>query len=67
MNPVYKDGWGLSNGPPIVAGVIALMKGANPKLTPAQIRNILTQTAENKDGFRVLNAEAAKKAVDSRD
>jgi hypothetical protein len=68
MNPVFRDGWGYSNGPPIVAGVIALMKGVNPKLTPAQIRSILVETADNKDGFRVLNAEAAvKKARDLRD
>jgi subtilisin family serine protease len=67
MNPVYKDGWGYSNGPPIVAGVIALMKAANPKLTPAQIRRILTETAEDRDGFAVLNAQATvKKAVDLR-
>jgi hypothetical protein len=45
--------------------VIALMKGTNPKLTPAQIRSILVETAENRDGFAVLNAEAAvKKARD---
>lgn len=68
MNPVFKDGWRFSNGPPIVAGVIALMRGANPKLTPAQIRSILAETADDKDGFAVLNAEAAvKKAVDLRD
>jgi subtilisin family serine protease len=68
MDPVFRDGWGYSNGPPIVAGVIALMKGANPKLTPAQIRSILVETADNRDGFAVLNAEAAvKKARDSRD
>ncbi len=68
MNPIYKDGWGFSNGAPIVAGVIALMKSANPKLTPAQIRSILVETADNKDGFTVLNAEAAvKKAVALRE
>jgi len=60
-NPVYKDGWGYSNGPPIVAGVIALMKSANPKLTPGQIRSIIYKTARMKDGFRVLDAEAALK------
>jgi hypothetical protein len=68
MNPVFQDGWGYSNAPPIVAGVIALMKSANPKLTPAQIRSILMETAENKDGFAVLDAQAAvKKAVALRD
>ncbi len=68
MNPVFKDGWGFSNGPPIVAGVIALMKGANPKLTPAQIRSILMETAENRDSFAVLDAQAAvKKAMTMKD
>ncbi len=68
INPVFKDGWGFSNGPPIVAGVIALMKGANPKLTPVQTRRILMETADEKAGFRVLNAEAAtRKAVELRD
>lgn len=68
MNPVFQDGWGYSNGPPIVAGVIALMKSANPKLTPAQIRSILVEMAENKDGFAALDAQAAvKKALDARD
>jgi hypothetical protein len=68
MNPVYQDGWGFSNGPPSVAGALTLMRGANPKLTPAQIRSILGETAENRDGFAVLNAEAAvKRAVDLRD
>jgi len=60
-NPVYKDGWGYSNGPPIVAGVIALMKSANPKLTPEQIRSIIYKTARMQNGFRVLDADAALK------
>ncbi len=68
MHPAFKDGWGFSNGPPIVAGVIALMKGANPKLTPAQARGILVETAENRDSFAVLDAQAAvKKAVALKD
>jgi hypothetical protein len=62
-NPVYKDGWGYSNGPPTVAGVIALMKGANPSLSPARIRTILFDTARMVDGFRVLDAEAAVRAA----
>ncbi len=61
IDPVYKDGWGYSNGPPIVAGVIALMKSANPKLDPEQIRNIIYKTGRMQDGFRVLDAEAALK------
>ncbi len=59
INPVFKDGWGLSQGPPIVAGVIALMKSVNPELTPQQIRTIIVETGCMKDGFKVLDAEAA--------
>jgi len=61
INPVFRDGWGYSNGPPIVAGVIALMKSANPDLNPLNIRGIIRETAYIKDGFRILNAEAAVK------
>jgi hypothetical protein len=64
INPVFRDGWGYSNGPPIVAGVIALMKSANPELTVQQIRSIIVETACKKDGFNVLDAEASvKKAI----
>ena len=64
LKPVFQDGWGLSNGPPIVAGVIALMKSANPELTNPEIRRIIVETADSRDGFKVLDAEAAvKKAL----
>jgi hypothetical protein len=63
LTPTYLDGWGLSVGPPIVAGVIALMKSANPSLTPQQMREIIVKTAYVKDGFRVLDAEAAVNAA----
>ena len=59
LTPTYKDGWGYSNGPPIVAGVVALMKSANPALTPREIKQIIATTAFMKDGFRALDAEAA--------
>jgi hypothetical protein len=65
INPVYKDGWGYSNGPPIVAGTIALIKSANPALSSQQVRAIIKETVTIKDGFNVLNAEAAvKKAIE---
>jgi hypothetical protein len=59
----YEDGWGYSNAPPIVAGVIALMKSANPALTTQQVRDILKSSAYEREGFRVLDAEAAVKAA----
>lgn len=67
INPEFKDGWGYSNGPPIVGGVVALMKSVNPDLSPKEIRRIIVETAYNKEGFNVLDAEAAvKKAMDSK-
>jgi hypothetical protein len=59
LEAVYEDGWGYSNAPPVVVGVIALMKSANPTLTPGQIRELLAQTAFIREGFRVLDGEAA--------
>ena len=59
MDPKFRDGWGYSNAPPIVAGVIALMKSANRNLTPGQIRELIADTAYAKDGFKVLDAQGA--------
>lgn len=57
---------GTSMASPHVAGVVALMKAANKKLTPAQVRDILTRSAtplENNTGNRLgaglVNAEKA--------
>ncbi len=61
IDPVFQDGWGYSNGPPIVAGVIALMKSVNSSLTVPELKDILKKTARMDDGFRVLDAEAAVK------
>jgi len=55
----WKDGWGYSNGPPTVAGVIALMVSVNENLSPGEIRRILIETADMHDGFNVLNAYRA--------
>lgn len=57
------DDWGYSVGPPIVAGVVALMKSANPSLTPSQIKEIIVKTTYIKHEFRVLDAEAAVKTA----
>ena len=40
---------GTSASAPVVAGVVALMLEVNPKLTPKQIREILTKTADKID------------------
>src|SRR6266403_1401207 len=64
--PYYTTGNGTSFSAPQVAGVIALMLEANPRLTPAQIRDILQRTAtplppyyEYEVGAGMLNAPAA--------
>jgi len=63
----WEDGWGYSNGPPTVAGVIALMRAVNPDIAPARIRQIIAETAVTKNKFAVLDAEAAvKKAIASK-
>lgn len=59
LTPTFEDGWGYSNGPPITAGVVALMKSANPELTPGEIKGIIVATGTMRNGFRVLDAEAA--------
>lgn len=59
IEPKFRDGWGYSNGPPTVAGVIALIKSANPDLTPAEVREIIAKTARPREGFKTLDAQAA--------
>jgi hypothetical protein len=67
LTPTNMDGWGYSDGPPIVAGVVALMKSANAALTPRELKELIVSTAfTNVDGFRVLDAEAALQAAIKR-
>ncbi len=49
-NNGYDSYEGTSMATPHVAGVIALMLSAKPSLTDAQVRRILTSTAENSPG-----------------
>ena len=55
----YQDGWGFSNGPPVVAGTIALVKSLCPSMTNDELRHLLCETTTKREGFPVLNAEAA--------
>ncbi|NGN64307.1 type VII secretion-associated serine protease mycosin [Streptomyces sp. A7024] len=41
----YYEGWGTSAAAAFVSGVVALVRSAHPKLTPAQIRDLLQDTA----------------------
>jgi hypothetical protein len=59
----FKDGWGFSNGPPAVAGVMALVKAANPSLSTTAVRGVVLDTAVMTDGFRVPDAAAAVAAA----
>ena len=64
--PVFKDGWGYSNGPPITAGIAALVKSVNPELKGSNIKKILIETSEIRNGFKILNAEKAVKETEKR-
>ncbi|HEX8129981.1 MAG TPA: S8 family serine peptidase [Pyrinomonadaceae bacterium] len=64
--PYYTAGSGTSFSAPQAAGTIALMLEANPRLTPAQVRDILRRTAtplppyyRHEVGAGMLNAHAA--------
>jgi serine protease AprX len=64
--PFYTTATGTSFSAPQVAGAIALMLEANPRLTPAQVRDILQRTATplssyyaHEVGAGMLNTHAA--------
>lgn len=66
----YTEFPGTSMATPHVAGVVALMKATNPKLTSTQIKALLKQTAQpmgpndkNQYGSGLVNAEAAVNAA----
>lgn len=46
---------GTSMATPFVSGVVALMLDANNKLTPSQVKDILTSTTQKWDGFTPNN------------
>jgi serine protease AprX len=64
--PFYTSLSGTSMAAPHGAGIVALMFEANPSLTPAQVKQILQQTATNMPGYEpfevgtgMVNAYAA--------
>ncbi len=49
----YLSGWGTSPAAAFVSGAVALIRSAHPDLSPAQIRRLLTSTAQDSpDGGR---------------
>ncbi len=56
--PFYTVLTGTSQATPHVAGIIALMLEANPKLGPLEVKSILQQTATNMPGRAVWEAGA---------
>ncbi|BCL31856.1 type VII secretion-associated serine protease mycosin [Streptomyces aurantiacus] len=43
----YYEGWGTSAASAFVSGAVALVKAAHPGLSPAQIKDLLEETARN--------------------
>lgn len=69
QGPGYAEYQGTSMATPQVAGVIALMRSADPSLTPAEIKSILIDTARdfpgscNGCGAGIVDAYAALSAI----
>ncbi|MEV6115637.1 type VII secretion-associated serine protease mycosin [Streptomyces sp. NPDC052109] len=68
----YYEGWGTSAASAFVSGAAALVKAAHPGLSPAQIKKLLEDTAEDPPvggrddsrGFGMIDPAAALKAAD---
>ncbi|MFD1732832.1 S8 family serine peptidase [Deinococcus malanensis] len=54
---------GTSEAAPLVSGVAALMRAANPDLSAAQTRTLLLSTANSSSGLPLLDATAAVRAA----
>lgn len=72
ISPHYQHADGTSFAAPIVSGLIAQLLQANPNLTPAGVRNILTQTARKlpnvsveRQGFGVVHPLSAVYAAET--
>ncbi|MGN5378150.1 type VII secretion-associated serine protease mycosin [Streptomyces lasalocidi] len=68
----YYEGWGTSAASAFVSGAAALIKAAHPDLSPAQVKKLLEDTAEDAPvggrddsrGFGMIDPAAALKAAD---
>ncbi|MGW2520271.1 type VII secretion-associated serine protease mycosin [Streptomyces sp. NPDC001617] len=71
----YYQGWGTSAASAFVSGAVALIKAAHPGLTPAQIKQLLEDTArdapvggrDDSRGFGMIDPVAALKAAGRTD
>jgi len=67
----YYEGWGTSAASAFVSGAVALIKAAHPGLTPAQLKQLLEDTArtapaggrDDSRGFGMIDPAAAVKAA----
>lgn len=67
----YYEGWGTSAASAFVSGAVALVKAAHPGLTPAQIKQLLENTArdappggrDDSRGFGLVDPVAAMRAA----
>ena len=59
----YNNQYGTSMAAPLVSGTVALMKQANPGLTPARIEQVLKSTSTGPLGSLQINPAAAVRAV----
>ncbi|WP_351224400.1 type VII secretion-associated serine protease mycosin [Streptomyces sp. NPDC002133] len=68
----YYEGWGTSAASAFVSGAVALVRSAHPGLTPAQIKELLADTARNgprsgrddAKGYGIVDPAAALEAAD---
>ncbi|WP_327307603.1 type VII secretion-associated serine protease mycosin [Streptomyces sp. NBC_01298] len=68
----YGEAWGTSAAAAFVSGSVALVKAAHPDLSPAQIKNLLEDTAsdpppggrDDSRGFGLVDPAAALQAAD---
>ncbi|WP_327251876.1 type VII secretion-associated serine protease mycosin [Streptomyces sp. NBC_01244] len=68
----YYEGWGTSAASAFVSGAVALVKAVHPDLSPAQIKNLLEDTAsssppggrDDSRGFGLVDPVAALQAAD---
>ena len=59
----YGNQYGTSMAAPLVSGTVALMKQANPGLTPARIEQVLKSTSTGPLGSRQINPVVAVRSV----